>query len=552
LTKPLSEEILDEVKVFNPSDAYLMGFEECAGKVFIPSSANLDAALRKLRGLRTRAKEEIEKKVLDSLKTKLEFEEPQPILDEILNSIFGHLAKEGMNEGHLLSLMDTSCEAIDATLARFSGKRVSPGVKLLTLYRLDGILGILEVIKKETKSRKLKAECRRVGSKAKEFVALFELEGFGKGEFENVERVIAKHGSKLGRESFYLQALRDGMDYHESPEELERKAISWIDEELPHCQDAGAALARYYECSASPTDIEAKIQARMKLEPKELVRTTQKIRQVIQKFVEEDIHGINPKYDTKVMETPSYLTGVIPSGAAQYYGTYTRSPFQIFFQTTDPSRNPVKTVSQLINLLAHEEYGHCVHHSNSAMGFVRKLSTLELLSATEFAGPVSEGLSLNRELEFLNASKGLEAKGRLTEAEKDYVTMLDKFGGLKLINMELEYWTRFWRIVRFLRVVGDVRLNTGKQDLIRFVDWAHDYTGVPRSTVYYQIFPAHEGIFPGYATSYAVVGQEIKEIQDGIKKGEDRKRFSTYLCSIGFPPRSIYTRELREFAKKLK
>jgi hypothetical protein len=112
--------------------------------------------------------------------------------------------------------------------------------------------------------------------------------------------------------------------------------------------------------------------------------------------------------------------------------------------------------------------------------------------------------------------------------------------------------TRRWRIVRFLRVVGDVWINTGKKDLIKFVDWAHDYTGIPRSSTYFQLFPAHEGIFPGYATSYAVVAQEIRRIELGIKDQKKRVKFSTYLCSIGFPPRSMYRRMLKEYAAKLK
>jgi len=29
-------------------------------------------------------------------------------------------------------------------------------------------------------------------------------------------------------------------------------------------------------------------------------------------------------------------------------------------------------------------------------------------------------------------------------------------------------------------------------------------------------------------------------------------KFSTYLCSIGFPPRSIYLRMLKEYATKLR
>ena len=63
--------------------------------------------------------------------------------------------------------------------------------------------------------------------------------------------------------------------------------------------------------------------------------------------------------------------------------------------------------------------------------------------------------------------------------------------------------------------------------------------------------PAHEGSFPGYATSYAVEGEDIREMERKISDPEKRVRFSTYLCSIGFPPRSIYNRMLRECALKL-
>jgi len=112
--------------------------------------------------------------------------------------------------------------------------------------------------------------------------------------------------------------------------------------------------------------------------------------------------------------------------------------------------------------------------------------------------------------------------------------------------------TRRWRIVRFLRVVGDVWVNTGKKSLIEFVDWAHAKTGVPRSSVYFQLFPAHQGIFPGYATNYAVAGQEIRSIELKIKDPKKRVKFSTYLCSIGFPPKSIYMRMLRDYAARLK
>ena len=206
-----------------------------------------------------------------------------------------------------------------------------------------------------------------------------------------------------------------------------------------------------------------------------------------------------------------------------------------------------------MDLLVHEEYGHCVHHSNSALGFVGKLPTMQLGGgAAPTMAPITEGLSFNRELEFYELSKGLEKKKRLTPTEKEYVKLMEKYGGLKQINLELEFMTRRWRIVRFLRVIGDVWVNTGKRSLLEFVDWAHEHTGVPRSSVYFQLFPAHEGTFPGYATTYAVAGQEIRSIERRIKDPKKRVKFSTYLCSIGFPPMSIYMRMLKEYAAKLK
>jgi hypothetical protein len=174
------------------------------------------------------------------------------------------------------------------------------------------------------------------------------------------------------------------------------------------------------------------------------------------------------------------------------------------------------------------------------------------LPGLQTGAPITEGLSFNRELEFFEISKGLEAKKSLTKNEKDYVNLMRKHGGLKQVNLELEFMTRRWRIIRFLRVVGDVWVNTGKKTLLEFVDWAHEYTGVPRSSMYYQLFPAHEGAFPGYATAYAVVGQEIRAIEKKIRDPKKRVKFSTYLCSIGFPPRSIYRRMLQDYAAKLK
>jgi hypothetical protein len=550
MPRSLDEDIVGVWKELTPSGAYLLGWNEYAGKLFIPSEQNIKDALEKVRSLRRRAENDVQSKVLDSMEINLLLPEPQPILDDIVGAIFAHLVKEGVDDKHLTSLVAASSKAVDATQKRFKDVKVPSAVKALTLYRLDGVLEVLGSVKRATKNPRLKEDCDRLAEKVKKFVTLFELEGFGKGTFEEVEKVFQKQKFALGREKFYRAALEGGFDYTETPDELEEKAMKWIADELPRYRDVTKRLAKHYKCDPTPEAVEKKIVERQKIKPEQLLKVTNSIRKVIQAFADESVVRINKKYKTKVIETPTYLSGMMPTGAASFYDTFTKKPFQVYFLTTDPKRDPAKSVSQLIDLLVHEEYGHCVNHSNSVLGTGGKPSQIELIN-TLLTGPVTEGLSFNREREFLEASQALKGKESMTRAEKDYVALLEKYGGFDLLNMELEFETRKWRIIRFLRVIGDVRINTGKQGLFEFIDWAHAHTSIPRSNVYYQLFPAHEGMFPGYATCYAVVGEEIHEIENTLTDPKKRVKFSTYLSGIGFPPRSVYRRRLEEYAASL-
>ena len=550
MTRSLDDDIVALWKEVSPSGAYLLGFDDYAGKLFVPSEQNIKDALERVRALRRRAENDVQAKVLDCMEVTLLLPEPQPVLNDIVESVFVHLTKEGVNEKHLTSLLSASSKAIDATQKRFKDAKVPSAVKALTLYRLNGVLEVLDAVKRTTKSKKLKEDCDRLSEKVKKFVGLFQLEGFGKGTFEEVERVFKDQKFALGREKFYRAALEAGFDYTETPDQLEEKALKWLDEELVSYRDVVKRLAKRYRCRAIPEEVEKKVVERQKLKPQQLLKVTNSIRKVVQAFTDESVVRINKKYKTNVIETPTYLSGMMPTGAAMFFDTFSKKPFQVYFLTTDPKRDPAKSVSQLIDLLVHEEYGHCVNHSNSVVGMGTKPSQIELVN-TLLVGPVSEGLSFNREREFLEASLALGGKESLTRAEKDYVALLEKYGGLELVNMELEFEIRKWRLIRFLRVIGDVRINTNKQGLFEFVDWANKHAGVPKSNVYYQLFPAHEGMFPGYATCYAVVGEEIHEIEKGIEDPKKRVKFATYLTSIGFPPRSVYRRRLEQYAASL-
>jgi hypothetical protein len=229
-------------------------------------------------------------------------------------------------------------------------------------------------------------------------------------------------------------------------------------------------------------------------------------------------------------------------------------PITRYYLTTDERRAPPSGFADVANTLVHEEYGHCVHFSNTSTRFAANPTFLEVVNSLH-SGPTSEGLAFQRELEFLDALHRLDKKKPtgLSKAEKDFVNLANEYGGFDYVIKELEFETYRQRLIRFLRVVGDSRINSGRQDLLSFLRWAEKKTGLSRRSVYYQIFPAHEAIFPGYATCYAVVGQDIRASQKPFRNDALKlRKFNAYACSMGFPARSIYLKRLKEFGRKLR
>src|SRR2546427_328687 len=129
---------------------------------------------------------------------------------------------------------------------------------------------------------------------------------------------------------------------------------------------------------------------------------------------------------------------------------------------------------------------------------------------------------------YLANSTPSSAAGKLSGTDEDtFATSLERWGGIGRVAREYEFLAALWRIIRFLRVIGDARINSGKQDLVHFIEWAHRTTGLERATVYYQLFPAHQIIGPGYASTYAIIGERIREIQQyALKRGKSLRAFN--------------------------
>ncbi len=533
----------------NPQEAFFAGLSDCAGKLLVPTRDNVEQLTKRINAATTKCDSESQRKLLHCLETYLSILEPSQVPGYVLDTFFAHMVKEGIKTGHMLSLAEYGQKALNAYLEQARSRDSPLGQKLLAAIRCSGLLEVLNVVRSQTKSKALRHELGRLAATANVYEKHFHVNGFASEAFDEVWAIIRNRGCELGREKIYDLALRNLYDYHESPTEVENKGLRFLGNELSDYKELVEELAGKLGCEPRSEAVAQTIRKQKSLKQKRVIPYINKIRRTIIKIVNKRLVGVNPKYSTKVVETPRYLSGVFPSGGAFFLDYLTRNPRQLFLATTDPRRDPHTVPAELMNLLIHEEYGHCLHASNSALQYGAKPAFAEMLGST-LGNAISEGISFQRELEFLDYINGIQNEGHLTNDEKAFMRMSKSVGGFETLRHEYEFFTKTWRMTRFLRVIGDARINSGKQGLADFIEWANKETGLSRSMVYFQVFPAHQGIGPGYATTYAIVGEGIREIQGAAENaGKDLVKFNTVASSLGFPPRTAFESKLWDYVK---
>ena len=530
-------------KEFRPDEAFVLGLDECAGRLFVPTQRRVEGLLAKIARIQKSAKSPIERKLLASFRASLELREPARLPQTLLESFFGYMIKEGVQAGHVSALAMDGRKALDASRKRMRGP-TAPGMRALVQLACNGLNDILKVVESELRDKGARAAIQSLVAANGRYAKGFDLPGFApEGTFDETYALFKRTGCGLGRSRSYARALRDFWDYTQTPGQVEAAGLRMIRRELPHFKALVERMSNELRCEATAEAVTKALKEKRGLRPDQILPFLQEVREPAQRVADRHLVAINPGYATEVIETPPYLANSTPSGAAYGLDTLTDHSREIFLATTDERSAARPCPGELLNLLVHEEYGHCVHGSNSANRFAASPDLLSLIGSTFVC--VSEGIAFQRELEFLPVLQEIAA-GKLSGTDEDtFATSLERWGGIGRVAREYEFLAALWRIVRFLRVVGDARINSGKQDLVRFIEWAHRTTGLERATVYYQLFPAHQIIGPGYASTYAIIGERIRELQqDALKRGKNLRDFNAYASSIGWPPKSVFEAQL--------
>ncbi len=557
MTAPASrseQEAFDLWKTLRPDDAYVSGLDDAVGKVFVPTAANVRRIRKRIAKARRGTTDATLRKFLASLDAGLTLPEPGRLPESLVASFFGYMIKEDVVPDHMAALAASAAKALDAQRLAYARKRWPTGMRALVQLSASGLTEIVDIVEKELQlasgNEAALASFAKLRVTLERYRKAFDLPGFRPdASFEDTYAFFKEHGADLGRKATYAKSLRDLWDYKETPAQVEATGLRMMRRELPRFRAVTVAMAGEFRCDPTPEAVAVALRNKAGLRPDQVLPFLNAVRDPCRRVADKHVVTINPKYTVLVIETPPYFVNTTPSGAAYSIDNLTEHSKEVFMATTDEKSAARPPPGELLSLLVHEEYGHCVHGSNTAHAFAGTPTLVDQLNSS--FGCVSEGIAFQREIEFLPVMNGI-ASGRYDgPEERALAEALEPWGGVTAAAHQFEFLTYLWRVVRFLRVIGDARINSGKQDIVAFVDWAHKTYGVEKATVYNNIFPAHQVLGAGYATTYAIIADRIGAIQEkAAKRGIALRDLNAFACSIGWPPKSVFEAKLEAWVKE--
>ena len=541
-------------KTLWPDQAYVAGLDEAVGHFYVPTPARVRRMRRRIANVRAATKDVVIRKFLGSLDAGLTLPEPSRMPEIMVSSFFGYMMKEEVVPEHMAALAASAARALDAERRRFVGKRWPPGVRALVQLSASGLVDIVDIVEQQlqlaTGGGAALAAIAKLRASLQRYRAAFDLPGFRpEGTFEETYAYLKEHGADLGRKGTYARSLRVLWDYEETPAQVETAGLRMMRRELPRFRAVTVAMAGELHCDPTPEAVAQALRTKAGRRPDQILPFLNAVRDPCRRVADKHVVGINPNYRTLVIETPPYFVNTTPSGAEYSLDSLTDHSREVFMTTTDPKSAARPPPGELLNLLIHEEYGHAVHGSNTSNAFAGTPTLLDTVPSS--FGCVSEGIAFQRELEFLPVMNGL-ASGRFDGPEERALSeALEPWGGATAAARQYEFLTYLWRVVRCLRVIGDARINSGKQDIIEFVDWTYKTYGVEKATVYNNVFPAHQILGAGYASTYAIIGERIRKIQEkAADKGIPLRDLNAFASSIGWPPKSVYEGRLEAWVRE--
>src|SRR5437879_401708 len=169
--------VFDLWKELRPDEAFVLGVDECAGHLFIPTQARVESVLARISRIQKSTQNPIERKLLASYRASLELREPARLPQTLLESLFGYMIKEGVKANHMRTLATDGRKALDATRRRMRGP-TAPGMRALVQLACSGLDEILKVVDGELRNKDARAAVQALVAANARYAKAFGLPGF--------------------------------------------------------------------------------------------------------------------------------------------------------------------------------------------------------------------------------------------------------------------------------------------------------------------------------------------------------------------------------------
>ena len=316
---------------------------------------------------------------------------------------------------------------------------------------------------------------------------------------------------------------------------LMKQCLEWLRDEMRLIRPLVVQLAQQYDVDADIEQVTKAMARKTGLRLQDLVPITEQLRSALMPWVKQYLLDIPNDYVRRAhtMRTPTYLETQIPAAAAFNYDSFCPSRVALFYFIT---ANVKITIPETLATWVHEELGHELHFYRVTTSSIAPLyARLE----NSFTDALTEGISFQREKQFLTLLQRPQAQQSVIPYLRDVWCSSPA---------EIEFTIRQMRVIRFLRVIGDIDINTCLLNIVRFLALAEHHTGVSSRVMYHELFPEQMN-GPGYAITYAVVGQAIDEIEQQFHLSSNTaqwKAWNDYAMQLGYLPTDAFLQKLRE------
>jgi hypothetical protein len=543
--------VLDEVfgiwKDFDPVECYAAGFDDCKGKLFIPTQAANAELLRRVENARSRLSEvqDVElrsaaNKLLSSTSVAIAHDSPEEQIVACFLAIWYSLLKSEHHEPFVETLLEQASELVTFEHSRWFGQQFSGETRKAVVdacFSLDAILVVLA-----SKNPELIDSIGSLTFNVANFRSLFSFPLRNPTSFEELFEFFEKNAGPPRMNKLYPQIIAHVFDYGVSIDEIYTKSQNLLEEELDLAKgliptlnqavgapqwaslgDAYDALSKRYEISG-PVVIEA-----------------QKMMDVLNRFIDRDLQDIGIDPNILPEATPEFLKPLITSGAAIALNYLRKEPSVTVFVTEERNTSWLT----LLNVLVHE-----ATHAYSPL-ILARIPTVPVLTKLKswLALPFYEATAFHRELELFEAIQaGAKQRHRVSRTVNELLGLFDTpVFPLRddVIAFELE--TRIWRIIRALRTICDVEVNTAKRTYVDFIKWAAAHTGLSKELIHHECFTFLS--YPGYTPSYSFCGLQYQELQKEAKEKRrvSRHSFNTKANQIGLLPWTLCVERMKRF-----